>query len=337
MGGRLNLKELAGISRRLGTSLDAGIDLRKSWEREALRARGAQRRNFGLVALKLSQGEDLASALDATHGAFPALFREIARVGDQTGKSELAFYQLADHYDHLIKTRREFIGAITMPLLQLFVAIGVIALLILIMGWIPGDADMLGWGLKGPQGVVVFLTIIGTIVLCLTLIVAAWREGKLAARFLIAGILRIPYIGKAIHTIALARIAWTLSLVTNTGMDLRRSITSAMRSTGMHHYVRQIEPINRVIGNGHPVHEAMRATAVFPDEFVDTVEVGEQTGKLSESLERLSRELDSRAKTAVEMLTKIAAFGVWGLIAGLIIWMIMRLAAFYVGTIESFL
>ena len=84
----------------------------------------------------------------------------------------------------------------------LMMAIGVVALLILIMDWLPGDTDMLGWGLKGPQGVVIFLTVIGLIALGLTLLVAAWREGKLGGRYLAAGILRLPFLGESIRTIA---------------------------------------------------------------------------------------------------------------------------------------
>jgi hypothetical protein len=52
-------------------------------------------------------------------------------------------------------------------------------------------------------------------------------------------------------------------------------------------------------------------------------------------MERLSRRYEEEAESALQVLTTIAGFAVWLLVAGMIIVMIFRLAGFYFGAIND--
>src|SRR4051812_30726996 len=96
---RLGLKPLAQLSRRLSTSLEAGLDARKVWQREAERAHGVRRAKFQQVSTLLAAGESTADALATTGKYFPETFRELSNVGEQAGRLSEVYRQLADHYD----------------------------------------------------------------------------------------------------------------------------------------------------------------------------------------------------------------------------------------------
>ena len=83
--------------------------------------------------------------------------------------------------------------------------------------------------------------------------------------------------------------------------------------------------------------EALRSTGEYPSDFVDAIEVGEDTGQLSESMDRLSRQYEDKAKAALSALAVLAGFAVWGLVALFIIVLIFRIAFWYVGQINSLL
>ena len=86
-----------------------------------------------------------------------------------------------------------------------------------------------------------------------------------------------------------------------------------------------------------PIHEAFARTGQYPNEFLDTIRIGEQTGNLAESMALLSRQYHERADVALKTLTMLAGFGVWAAIAAIIIVLIFRLFSFYLNTIQSFM
>ena len=85
---RITLKPLASLCRRLGTSLEAGIDIRTVLSREAQRAHGPLSRRLLTVSDAIDQGHSLAGAFALTDDFFPPLFHEMIGLGEETGHLE---------------------------------------------------------------------------------------------------------------------------------------------------------------------------------------------------------------------------------------------------------
>ena len=81
----------------------------------------------------------------------------------------------------------------------------------------------------------------------------------------------------------------------------------------------------------------MSLTGAFPREMLDHISVGEQSGRLAETMEHQAKEYQERSAMAISILAQFAGYAVWALIAAFIIVMIFRLFSFYVGTIQSLL
>ncbi len=337
---QITTKQLAGLCRRLGISLEAGIDVRTVWAREAERASGrAARARLELVSREIAAGESLADALADTGSFFPLLFREMAEVGEQTGHLDMVFAQLADHYQERLKLRRNFLAAISWPVAQLVIAICVVGLLIWIMGFIGqmtgSTIDILGMGLVGGQGLAIYLTFLAVVGTLLFLFVRAVSRGLVWTRPIQRFVLRIPWLGPPLQTVALARLAWTLNLTLDAGMEVRRALRLSLRSARNARFADQIAIIDAEISAGNSIHDAFSAAGSYPTDFLDSVHVGEQTGKLAESMDLLSRQYAQRAQTALGTLTMLAGLAVWGVIAMIIIALIFRIFGFYLGTIND--
>ena len=90
------------------------------------------------------------------------------------------------------------------------------------------------------------------------------------------------------------------------------------------------------VASGHPLHEAFGITGVFPEQrFSEALEVAETSGAVVESMERLSKRDEDEAQLSMRLLTVAAGVFVAILVGGLIIFMIFRIAGFYVGTIND--
>ena len=339
---RIGMKPLAQLCRRVGTSLEAGLEIRDIWNRESERSTPLQRRKVSVVRDAVGRGDSLTLGLAETGRYFPELFRELVQVGEQTGYLDRVFLQLADHYDHQLKIRRMFLAAISLPILYLAAAIGVIGILILALGWIGNmtgrPIDILGWGLVGPRGFTIYISFVAAAGLLVFLVARAAARGDLWIAPLQWAALKLPVLGKALQTLALSRMAWTLSLTTNTELDVRRALELGQKSTHNIYYTCHLASVDQTLLDGNEIHVALRRTGAYPDEFTDVVETGEMSGRLSESMTTLSRQYLERAYAALAVLTMLAGFAVWGVIAALIIALIIRIfVTAYLGPINEML
>ncbi|MBN2022409.1 MAG: type II secretion system F family protein [Pirellulales bacterium] len=332
---RIRTKELAQLCRRLGTSLVAGIDMRAVWKREAGGAgRAAALRRYAQIRDAVAQGRSLADALETTGDFFPVLFRELAGVGEATGGQGEVFHQLAEHYEAQLTRQRVFLAAISWPFFQLVIALLVVGLVI----WLPGaigGADILRIGLVGNSGLAMYVALVSGLGILVVLAIHATRRGLLGTRVIQRGLLRVPWLGPALETLLLARLAWVLHLTLNTGMDVRRAVALALRSTNNARYLDQIPVIEAALGEGNTIHDAFVEAGGYPADFLDALAVGEQTGRLVESMDHLSGQYQDRAKVALAVLMTLAGLAVWALIALFIVVIIFRLFFFYLGTLQG--
>jgi type II secretory pathway component PulF len=327
---RISQKELASLCRRLGTALEAGIDIRRVWEREG--------QGYGSLTLKarmlrvsdeLIRGSSLTEALQTTGEYFPSLFRELVAVGEQTGNLAEVFLNLADHYEHQIQIRRAFLSSITWPLFQLAAALGVIGIVIVVMDFLPArpgeKIDILGFGLTGMSGLVIYLCFLAAVAAAVGFVVRAMQRGLLWTRPLQRLLLRIPVFGRFLQILALSRLAWTMHLTLNTSLDLRRALPLCLRSTQNAHYIDQTERIVDAAVSGQELCQSFAATGVFPGDFLDALEVGERTGQLPESMARLAEDYRDQAKRMMHMLAVAGGFAVAALVGLMIIGVIFMM------------
>lgn len=338
-GARLGLRPLTYLLRRAGTSYRAGVDARRIWRLEATSGPRAQRAAFSEVARRLDAGDSLADAIRDCRGVFPPLVGDMVELGEQTGKLDTVFLRLADHYEHMLELRRNFLIGIAWPAIQLVMSILIIGFLIWIFGWITekneGDAvDPLGFGLLGNRGLAIYFGGVAVILSAVLFAVLAFVQGWIASPVMRL-LLLTPVAGHCLRTNALARLAWTLSLALESGSDARRALRLSLRSTQLSYY-REVEPVaDEVIERGGEFHDALRRTGRFPDDFLVALQAAEHAGAVSEALDVISRDYTERARLANKMLTAAATFVIWGGVAALIIVLIFRLFFFYLGILND--
>ena len=330
-------KQLASLCDRLALSLESGIDVRRVWQGEAERARGKAKKVYKAISEGIAKGDSLAAAMAAAPAYFPRLFVEMAAVGEQTGSAPEVFRRLADHYEHRVRVRRTLLSQIAWPLLQLLIAAVVVGILIAIGGVLTdgkgNGIDVLGFGLTGSRGLLVYANVLFGILLFFGGIGAVMRRYPEIKETLVEVIAPIPVIGESFKKIALARIAWALHLTLNTEMDLRHLAPLVLSLSGDGRFTRHGDAVAAEINEGRPLSVAFAKTGLFPTDFLDTLIVAEETGQIVESMSRLSRQYEEEAEHALSTLAVVAGIVVWGLVAALIITLIFRVFGFYTGAI----
>ena len=111
----------------------------------------------------------------------------------------------------------------------------------------------------------------------------------------------------------------------NAGVDARKSMQLALRSTHNQHFLSQRKLIDETIMKGQSFYESLQITGLFPRDFLEAFQTAEISGTQSESLDRLAVYYQEKAETAAKMLTRVASILIWIVTAGIIIMLIFQL------------
>ncbi|MFN8857067.1 MAG: type II secretion system F family protein [Planctomycetaceae bacterium] len=338
---RISLKTASTLCKSLATLLDAGVPLLKALDTVSKKTGDARcRSHLADVRQRIQEGAEISEALRERQGYFPPLMTDMVTIGEHTGALPEILSGLSSHYDNLAKLRRTFLGAIALPVIQLFAAIGIIALMILVLGLIASAGgnkpiDVLGLGLYGPAGALKFL---GTVAAVLGIVVLAWflaSESFATRRSLDRWLLKIPVVGTCLQSFALARFSWSLGLTQQTGMPLPKSLDISLRATGNGAFAGATDEVRHWVMQGDELTEALAQTDLFPEDYLQMLQVAETSGTIPETLQRLSPEFEDQARRSLSTLATVASYGVWLMVAACIIFVIFRIALWYVGMLQG--
>lgn len=325
--------------------LHAGVAIQRAFDTVARKTSHAPtRRALEQVALAITQGDDVSSALRSQAGCFPDLFIDLVDVAEQTGSLPEVLAGLAAHYDNLVNLRRTFLSSIAWPIIQLFGAIFVVALLIWVLGIVgqmggarPGEKplDMLGWGLVGPTGAVLWLTLsFGTLGALVGGYFAAARLFR-KQRFLDGLLMRIPIVGTCMRAFAIARFSWAYALTQQSGMLILTSLEASLRATGNGVFVASAPQVCDLVNAGEDLSTALASAPLFPDDYLQMVQVAETSGTVPEMLQHLSPQFEDQARRSLKALAELMGWVVWGLVALLIVFIVFSIFLRYVGMINE--
>lgn len=342
MFNHISLKTLAVLCKSLATMLHAGVPLLKALETLSRKTGDARcRRHVGDVRQAVEQGVDIAAAMRDCRGYFPDLTIDMVHVGEQSGNLPEVLDALAAHYENNLRLWQTLKSMIAWPVIQLIAAILIIGGVIWLLGVISGSGaggkpvDILGLGLVGTSGAVKWFAMsFGSIFAVLAgyyLIANVFRQH----RFLDSLLLRIPVVGNCMRSFAIARFSWAFALTQQTGMPITRSLDASFRATGNGAFAGASQDVQQRLMAGDELGTALTRSSLFPEEYLQMVEVAEASGTVPETLQRLSPQFEDQARRSLSALASVVGWAVWMAVAGLIIYIVFNFFSGYAKMIRD--
>ena len=327
--------------RTLHHSLGAGLSPVRIFKQQAKSGPRALRDVAATVAEKLGEGESMEDAFAEYQNRFPPLFLELVAVGEQTGRLEDTFRELEAYYESTLSIQRNFRAQMAYPAIQFVAAILIISGLIWILGMLAGSGkaittDPTGLGFTGTTGALTFMLlafgITGGILFALKL-----TANSVKWRAQMEGILMIlPGWGPALLAMALQRFCVALRMCMEAGLRAEKTIHYCFRATSNSAFSSREEKAIAVVKKGNELTDALLASgAPFPEDFRESVLVGEETGNLSEVMERLSERYREDAERKLKLAAQFTSYAIYGLVALMIIFFIFQIASIYLGAINK--
>lgn len=305
--------DLLHFSQQLSTLLDAGVPLLKSLEILISQVTSKTLlERLTIIRMDVVSGMALHAALMKHPEIFTGLWVDLIRMGESSGNLPGVLTQLARYIQERQDINRKVVTACVYPILLILVAVGAIAVFIIRV------VPIFGGLFKEFGGELPFLTrmVIGISDIARHLFIYV-VVGLVAAIFALqryrrtdAGkvhidniLLKLPLIGGILHQMAIYRFTSGLSTLLNSGVSLLHALDISGGASGNKIFEIEIAKIRDNVKGGKTMAEEMEKISLFPTTVVNMVKVGEESGRLSDMLARISKYYEDRVSTSVSRLT----------------------------------
>jgi len=330
---KVSMDEVILLSRQMSSLTRAGISVDR-----ALRGLAESQRNPRLQAVlmdasaTLESGADLASALRRHPTVFSELYASVIHVGENTGRLDEAFKQIAGYLEVERETRKRIKTATRYPSFVL-ITIGV-AIAILNVFVIPAFAKVfekfhaeLPWQTQVIMGFSDFM-------------VAWWPALLLGAVGSYVGFryyvttpagrynwdrlkLHLPILGGIFERINLGRFCQTFAMVSRAGVPITQGLQVIARAIGNDYMAERINGMRHGIERGSSITVTARESGMFSPVVLQMMAVGEETGSMDELMAQSAHfyeeEVDYQLKSLTDAVEPvlIIAIGIMVLILAL--------------------
>lgn len=310
---RVGFGEIVNFTRQLATMVVAGLSLP-----EALSILRAQTANASFVNVlneiehQIVSGGNLGDALAKYPQHFSAIYIALVRAGESSGQLDQVLLRLADSMESQRDFRSKVSGAMIYPVI-IMVGMGIVVMIMMTVV-IPKLTELYNdFGVDLPFATQLLITISQFFVSWWWLIIAAgvggfygflrWKATKVGQLVVDTVILSIPLFGELQKKIILVEFTRTLSMLISSGIRLLDALTILKGALDNVLFRNAIIEISKKVERGFPLGDTFAQYPVFPPIVSQMMKVGEETGKLDDTLLKLSKYFASESENLVKGLT----------------------------------
>ena len=315
-GGKIKPKKLTLLCSQLSIELRAGLPLVSALHLVAENEEDKQlKRILTEVADDVHAGHHLADAFAARGPGLPRTFIETVRAGEESGKLDETFEKLQKYYENADMVASKVASALVYPIMLISVAIIVIAI-IMIFAVPVFEQSFSGMGNELPVPTKLLIAMSNFMVNNWMLLLAVLAALGLAlffygktdhGRHVYARLaLTFPGISIVTRMNAASQFSATLSTMLASGLPMV-SATRITANTADNLLIS--EDIEKAVANiveGNRLADGIKESKWFPTLLKEMVTVGEETGKLEDTLNVVSvyytKEVDAAVKKALDIL-----------------------------------
>ena len=335
----IKTKDLTIVTRQMAILLEAGLPLIRSLKTLSRQSKNpAIKKILEETASSVESGATFSEALAQHPKSFDKLYLNMIRAGEAAGKLELILDRLAMFMEKAAKIQGKVKSAMVYPIIVLCVA-GIICAGLMIF-IVPKFEKMFTELLEGePLPMLTQIVIsIGTFMSEHYLIMVGGIFGLV---ILIKIVLKIPFLrfyidwvkynmplfGPIVSKSAISKFGRTLGTLMGSGVPVLNSLTIVKETSGNEVVATAVVKVYEAVKEGEGMAPPLQATRIFPEMVISMIEVGEETGKLPEMLDKIADTYDEEVDNAVGALTSmiepIMMVGLAVIVGGIVIALFM--------------
>lgn len=312
---RPKLEALVVFSRQFAVMIDAGLPVLRCLDVLSSQTKDValQKAQLAVIA-EIESGKSLAAALNNQPQCFSELYISMVKAAEAGGILDIILDRLATFLEKELEIKNKVKAALTYPILVLlFATVMLNAMFIIVLptfATIFADLDVplptitaILFGLAHVMRTYWYVHVaVPIIAFAVGRKWASTPNGRITRDTIL---LKLPVLGDVILKIAIARFSRTLGTLLTSGVPLLQTIDIVSATAGNIVLANAISGCSKQIQNGRRLVEPLQENPWFPPMLTNMVEVGEETGRLAEMLEKVADFYESEVDATVKGLTSL--------------------------------
>lgn len=309
---KMNAKEVLNFTVQLVTLIEAGLPLLEALD--SLAKEAENERVQGLIdgiRYRVEAGSSLKEALAFHSSTFSNLYISIVGAGEATGKLSQVLNDLTRFLEWQQELKAKIKESSIYPII-LFLAMAVV------IGVITGFVvpkfepifEQLGAQLPLPTKIILGISRfvknfwwVGLILIVALILGYKIYNSTENGRYRLDSLkLKLPIFGKLLRKVVLSRFAHTFSMCVRSGIELLAALDIAKETVGNRRIEKAIEGIKESVNIGERLSTSLRASGEFPPIVVRMMAVGEKSGALSETVEKVASFYDKEVASSIKKI-----------------------------------
>lgn len=306
-------KKLLSLLNQFAIMMKAGVSLSM-----AMDVMIDSQKDKNILKILQEMDKDLFSGIPISESmkkfrAFPELIVSMVASGEENGRLDTAFEHCTGIIEKEIALNSKIRGAMGYPIFLLFLTIGLMIVMNVVV--LPNFAGVfVQFGAQLPA-ITVFVMSVSNfliyrgyiLILTAAAVIAAYQIAKRQVptfalkkdRFL----LNIPVMGDVLRQSYISRFCRVMSSLVDAGVDIVQSLTISYNTVGNFFLKQALEEITEDVKIGVPIYASMTRFPVFDSLLVSMIRVGEESGMLSDSMDKMANLYEQQTDESTKRLT----------------------------------
>ncbi len=310
---RISSTEKLALISNLATMLTAGIPILEVVDSLLEDAKGNQRKLLESLKLDLTQGNHVADAFAKFPRVFDKITVNLLKASEEAGTLDVTLIDLKASIRKDSEFSDKIKGALTYPVLIMFVFIGVLLMILVVV--VPKISTVfmrLNVELPLPTQILIAMSqaltqytifvILGAVIFVAGIFLL-YREKK---REFLHILFMLPIISTLAKQIDLTRFSRSLYLLLNAGIPIAAALELTQDVVLKREVAESITHCKEVVLAGSQLSEGLKkAKGIFPSIMIRITEAGEKSGSLDKSMQDVSEYLDYQVEKTLKTLTTV--------------------------------
>lgn len=312
---RESVSVMANFTRQFATLLKAGTPLAECLQ--VLISQAPSRRFEAVlrdVRERVTGGDTLAEAFDNHPAAFNALYVNMVRAGEASGRLDTVLFRISEYLHAQNRIRNKVASAMMYPIIM--VSVGVIVVTVLMQFVVPKILKLVA----SQRAVLPLPTLIlkrtseflqdywillAVCVAGLLMLLSGIRRTEKGRYAIDKFKLGLPIIGDLYCKQAVSRFAITLSTLLRSGVPVLEALKIVQHVVDNAVMAEVVALVHDRIVEGTDISTPLRKSKLFPPVVGHMIAVGEQSGQLEDILTQLAESYDEEIEIATQRMTAV--------------------------------
>lgn len=311
---KINTKELRVLCNEMSILLESGCEITKLFEMLKDNSSNNLSKVLNEVLNNIKKGNSISDSFKYTN-KFNNFFISMVKSGEISGNLDEVMMKISEYYEKEYKLKSKMINIMIYPIILIISSICVV--LFMLISIVPNYQNIFMSNGTSPPFVTSlmintsifirknYLIIILFTILLLFLLIYKLKTSQTIQNLIKKIQYKIPIINNIIKLSITIKFSRTFYILNKSGVDIRNAMDISYKIIDNYILNNQIIECKESINRGNSISKSLECVDIFPSLFLTMIAIGEESGRLDESLDSINKFYEQELENKIEQGMKI--------------------------------